>query len=228
MFTQDHDEYLPKAWFNDEPNTGDPGGWSYRDPLWGWDYVLQPYLKNKQVFKCPSDPRQGNQGFRGLWTTASTPYSGGTLGAKHTEDDIPNSYRYNLSNHPNGPWNALPLAAMDRPAEAIIIAESVAGVDEADWHQVATWEGGGDGDRARVCKDYTNNIAFDRHINKTGRSVQSARSHTSETAQKVFTKSQRDSGHVELRVRRRPCQGNELGINLGSESARTWTTMGLR
>ena len=45
MFAQDYDEYLPKAWFNDEPSwNGCPNGgrycWPWRDPMWGWDYVL--------------------------------------------------------------------------------------------------------------------------------------------------------------------------------------------
>jgi len=51
MFAQDHDEYLPKAWFNDEPDTSCPRCWGYRDPMWGWDYVLLPYVKNKQIYQ---------------------------------------------------------------------------------------------------------------------------------------------------------------------------------
>jgi prepilin-type N-terminal cleavage/methylation domain-containing protein/prepilin-type processing-associated H-X9-DG protein len=167
MFADDHNEKLPKAWFNDEAQPGEK--WEFGDPFWGWDYALQAYTKNKGIFRCPSD---ADTGMRGLWTNAGTTLRDpngnaiGPLGNRHTEDDIPGSFRYNISNHPNGPWTALHLAQLDRPAEAILIVESRLGVNNASWHQAATWEG----NEGYVCYDYTNNLAFDRHFGKLDRS----------------------------------------------------------
>ena len=41
-YSQDYDERLPL--------TPDPGALSY---LW-WDNTVQPYIKNRQILKCPS------------------------------------------------------------------------------------------------------------------------------------------------------------------------------
>src|SRR6266702_887822 len=42
MYTQDYDSYFPKSWYN--------------QPLYGFDVALYPYIKNKGVFLCPSNP----------------------------------------------------------------------------------------------------------------------------------------------------------------------------
>jgi prepilin-type N-terminal cleavage/methylation domain-containing protein/prepilin-type processing-associated H-X9-DG protein len=139
MFAQDYDENLPKAWFNDEiggQRTGMP-------PETGWDTAIYPYVKNTGIFKCPSDSEAPA---RGSWTVPNP--------------GIPGSFRYNMSNHPNGPWSSLSLAALDRPADAILITEGTSGVNGDNFHQLATWEGE---NKAYVCIDYTNNAAYDRH-----------------------------------------------------------------
>lgn len=158
MFAQDHDEFLPKAWFNDEPNSADCGNgqrgcWGYKDPMWGWDYVLQSYTKNKGIFQCPSDSESYT---RGLWndTWANLP-------DQPTADNVPGSYRFNMSNNPDGPWGALKLAALDQPSQAIEIMESRPGVNNAEFGHVATWEGAKT--EGFVCNDFTTNVGFDRH-----------------------------------------------------------------
>jgi prepilin-type N-terminal cleavage/methylation domain-containing protein/prepilin-type processing-associated H-X9-DG protein len=159
MFAQDHDEYLPKAWFNDEPDTSCPQCWGYKDPMWGWDYVLLPYVKNKQIYQCPSDSESYP---RGLWNDGWS-----NLPDKPDADNIPGSYRINISDYPNGPWNALKLAALEKPAEAIQIVESVPGVNNWEWHQVATWEA----DPGYVCIDFTANVGYNRHNKTSGTSI---------------------------------------------------------
>jgi len=42
MYTQDYDGYFPKSW--------------YSGPQYGFDVAIYPYLKNIQVFACPSNP----------------------------------------------------------------------------------------------------------------------------------------------------------------------------
>ncbi len=159
MFAQDHDEMLPKAFFNDVVNgpTGLP--W-----YTGWDAALYPYYKNLEMLRCPSD---GQRTMRGKATDL----------APTGVNKIPGSYRYNISNQPNGPWDALSLAALDRPTDAILIAEGTDGVKEANWHQLATWEG----DEGYVCIDFTNNAAYDRHTKTdTNRSTATWRSNSPE------------------------------------------------
>jgi prepilin-type N-terminal cleavage/methylation domain-containing protein/prepilin-type processing-associated H-X9-DG protein len=168
MFAQDFNEYLPKAYFNDVVDG--PTGWPWNT---GWDTAIQAYVKNLQVFKCPSDSLDPA---RGSWMVPNP--------------GIPGSFRYNLSNHPNGPWDALSLAALDRPAEAILISESNPGVNGWNWHQVATWEDF----PGLVCIDFTNNTGFDRHISKVaGRHAKGAGGWESATAEPL-NRSERDRG----------------------------------
>lgn len=140
MFTQDHNEMLPKAYFNDVIDG--PSGYTWDT---GWETVLYPYVKSKDVFSCPSAPK----GTRGI--NANYDPKGGS---------IPDSYRFNMSNQPNGPWDATALPSYDRPAEAILIAEGTSGVNNSRYNQLSTFE---PGIEAYVCIDFTNNVAYDRH-----------------------------------------------------------------
>jgi prepilin-type processing-associated H-X9-DG protein/prepilin-type N-terminal cleavage/methylation domain-containing protein len=158
MFTIEHGGYLPKAWFNDGPVFGDANGkrWGFRDPMWGWDYVLQKHIKNKEVFRCPSDPTDV---VRGEWNDGYA-----NLPDSPKADNIPASYRINLSDYKS--WGlAIKVFQLRRPAEAIYILEGTKGRSPMDyWHHVATWEpdtaasGGG-----HVSIKKTINVAFDRH-----------------------------------------------------------------
>ncbi len=176
MFTQDHDEFLPKAYFNDVVD-GDTG-WTYQT---GWDEAIYSYTKNGNIFACPSD-------------SDSRTYTPPALGGDNRPHPgagtkFATSYRINASNQPRGPWDPTSLSMMDRPSDAIIIAESVPGVNQDNpdgtgdnFNQLATWEGE---DRNYVCgkatDNYTNNVAFDRHINKIpGRSYKTYTKHTAE------------------------------------------------
>ena len=174
MFTQDHDELLPKAFFNDvvNGNTGLP--WNT-----GWDEAIYPYTKNVQILACPSDTEKRTYKIDPADANYDAhPFKGLT---------VPTSYRYNASNLPNGPWDALSLAGMDMPAEAILITESLPGVNNANWNQLATWETGKEG---YVCNNFTNNTAFDRHTGRTSRPASGWQS----TNPEVLNASERDRG----------------------------------
>ena len=96
FFANDHNGWLLKVWFNDTPNIDTYGAgtpspdWGFRNPLWGWDYVLKKTADlSDDVFRCPSDPS-------GL--VRATGDDGDTgLGPERFEDNIPASYRYNWS-----------------------------------------------------------------------------------------------------------------------------------
>jgi type II secretory pathway pseudopilin PulG len=65
MYAQDYDEGLPPSWRG--MNTEAPGGCWYCDPgdaeglpdykcTWYWPHFTYPYVKNTQIYRCPSSP----------------------------------------------------------------------------------------------------------------------------------------------------------------------------
>jgi len=154
MFTQDHNEYLPKGFFNDQATGGEPWGQPWN---WGWEEDLYPYLKSHGVYKCPDDssnlvrqyPDSNGVDHPGNWCTNNP----------DAQDCFWASYRYNISNQPNGPWTALKLSGLDQPADAIVIAESMPGSDNSNWNILST----GEAPDGIVCVNNVSNTAFDRH-----------------------------------------------------------------
>jgi prepilin-type processing-associated H-X9-DG protein len=148
MFAQEHKLHLPKAWFNSGPTPAAntvadvlaydkiQESWGYRDPLWGWDYLLLKYMKgNKQVFRCPSDDSSITRA-----------------------DDIPASYRMNIS-HQSDPFRAVKLTQIPKAAQAIMLVEGM----PSPFHHIATWETGNTGNDGKVGKWNRVNIAYKRH-----------------------------------------------------------------
>jgi len=65
QYIQDYDETFPISGYTapaGDPMIGKPdapwGVWKYASI--GWDKAIQPYVKNTQIFRCPSAFRQGN------------------------------------------------------------------------------------------------------------------------------------------------------------------------
>jgi prepilin-type processing-associated H-X9-DG protein/prepilin-type N-terminal cleavage/methylation domain-containing protein len=168
MFSQEHNGFLPKGWYNNRPVTTPPAdtnsiaaeagasdSWRYPYPFLGWDYVLLGYIKNgKQVFQCPSDPEGP---LRGVTFDS-------IQGDAADTDNIPASYRLNMSNNAD-PLTAIKISRLRRSTEAIIIADGAKAVTAgfAPWHHVATWESGADGQLGIKSK---RNIASERHSKK--------------------------------------------------------------
>ena len=86
QYTQDYDERMPMHW---------AGG---VDVKLQWVQTLQPYVKNYQVFFCPS---------------ASTKNSGATVSSANI------AYGYNFAN-----LNAVALAAINEPSETLLLADT--------------------------------------------------------------------------------------------------------
>ncbi len=66
MYVQDYDEMYPcNSWDGAFMGTtqNDIGIDEPKFTLWPWR--IQPYIKNKQIFVCPSDPATGKSGWRG-------------------------------------------------------------------------------------------------------------------------------------------------------------------
>ena len=159
LFTQDHKGYLPKAWYNDGPVASQFAGgvtsWPYRNPKYGWDFLLLRYLgNNKDVFRCPNDEY-------GL-------FRGDPNDNAPDSDKIPASYRINISNqHVFGgrpdlpgdrPYFATKYSRLKHPSQAILFFDGANSM--ALWHHVATWEVSALG---RVSRADKTNVAWNRH-----------------------------------------------------------------
>jgi prepilin-type processing-associated H-X9-DG protein len=155
LFVNEHQGYLPKAWFNTRPRStvpittvlGPEDIWRYPYPYWGWDYILNLSIKNKNVFRCPSDES-------GLMRDVDG----------NPKNMIPASYRINLSDSIDPIW-AIKVTQLRKPYEAIFIAEG--GLRDSLFHHVATWEPDPTGTPARVNQvAKKENAGYDRHSNK--------------------------------------------------------------
>jgi len=121
QYLQDYDERFPLWVWCDSVNQGNPGNYGPGTPdtPWGpwknnhigWDKTVQPYIKNIQVFKCPSNDT-------GVETNA-TPNDGG-------DDQAPTgAVNYSMNSHLNAREQSTSNIARVRfPAVTILLAES--------------------------------------------------------------------------------------------------------
>lgn len=109
-YIQDNDETTPSAWYN-------PGGAGYPG-TWRWMDCIYPYVKNTQVFRCPS--ASGNTaGYTFRDPATSTGTTGGPFG----------SYGYNVAYWGGGANNAqspnnVGLQQIERPAQTLFVADT--------------------------------------------------------------------------------------------------------
>ena len=127
MYQQDFDETIP---FNRECNNpGSPYVCIAGRSILGWVDLVDPYVKNRQVFKCPSDPMkqvaypagtldmQGNPATRGhVWMGGATGSAGGEWQTSYARNN-------NLAN--NGTSTAT-LAAIQYPTTTVLLLEFAA------------------------------------------------------------------------------------------------------
>jgi len=142
MYVQDNDEtfYWQKDWDEEANVGGGPWGNSYYTYV-RWPVVHLPYLKNYGVFQCPSD-KDRNRGYQA--TSPTSQGNGAVAGVP-----FPCSFGINLmlSTYTNGP---VPLAAVQRPAEKIFVAEALVPFAccenwNVEYHRAANWNGGENG-----------------------------------------------------------------------------------
>jgi len=98
MYAQDYDEMMPRVYVGGPLSYTLPNGSSYSGYLL-WHTMLFPYIKNIQVYNCPSDTQR--------WTGQ---YTGST------------SYGLNVYNH-----YGLSLSSFQAPAENMVFAEATGG-----------------------------------------------------------------------------------------------------
>ena len=183
MWKTDHDGYLVRAEYNQESG-GQETGISYYHNT--WDYALQPYVKNKDMFKSPLDPGLAKRGTGHdasdhdytcpVWD-ASRAYCKddnwtdiGPLGAEAANLVIGGSYRLNSSNQPGyGADKTMHFrtsaneSSIDQLASLILIVPSGKGpkTDTNNYHEVTTADAGFPA--VNVCYDKTEPVGYDRN-----------------------------------------------------------------
>ena len=108
MYCQDYDEKMPIEFF----------GWNVNPPT--WREIIAPYLKNLQIFQCPSEGTwQYSYGMDPNWTVWAGGYYGETIGlakfARPAETLLIGENRDNdwPTNLPGSTWGAIQLRHND-------------------------------------------------------------------------------------------------------------------
>jgi prepilin-type N-terminal cleavage/methylation domain-containing protein/prepilin-type processing-associated H-X9-DG protein len=124
MYVQDYDETMPASFAINPPINGGQRG---EIPF---DSQLMPYIKNDQLFGCPSDAATRGAAVLGnLWdgkyAGRVTKRSYGYVGATYTQERANSGGSQPDPNTGMSQWqNGNALAAIDAPAETIAITES--------------------------------------------------------------------------------------------------------
>ncbi len=107
QYVQDYDEVYPFS-YNYINNGGVWGAGGGSGGYWHWTYCVQPYMKNEQLFVCPSDKNKG------LAPTNSFDLQAPRLSYIGNEA---------VMCRPKTTYNVVPMSAVDAPANLICVAE---------------------------------------------------------------------------------------------------------
>ncbi len=113
MYVSDYDEMWVPIW---PSATGYPGG-SIR-----WMHVILPYVKNTQIFTCPSAPDQFWTGGLNAAGTACDSKCGYGANTSWTADDT--TYRTHVGPFRGAMYGTVSLAAIKLPSECIALADT--------------------------------------------------------------------------------------------------------
>jgi prepilin-type N-terminal cleavage/methylation domain-containing protein/prepilin-type processing-associated H-X9-DG protein len=119
MYFQDYDETMLQDWYGD---------WRPSDPTrewYKWMDAVYPYVKNEQIFNCPSHSLNTKYVYYKRLTAPASNYG---------------SYRVNVTYHdPSDAWNpptsgfgnVVTMARLQVPADTVFVVDAVA---EPEWH----------------------------------------------------------------------------------------------
>lgn len=141
MYTQDYDEKIVLTTYPFPSNT--------------WTDQAQPYIKNRQIFRCPSDQSQN-------WTTPQV------TKASILDPDPPvvrrSSYFINAYLSGSSQWGSL--AAVQSPASVIYIGESLEGITRDHFHPF-NWNGNQETPPNPLYSGFMHGATFDDAKNET-------------------------------------------------------------
>ena len=112
MYAQDYDEYLPLTTYPLPPNS--------------WTDQTQPYIKNRGIYKCPSDDSAN-------WVNAITPAPGWGMDGVRRSSYFLNAYMAGSSSYGR-------LSAIGTPASVIYVGESSKNIVRDHFHPF-NWNG---------------------------------------------------------------------------------------
>jgi prepilin-type N-terminal cleavage/methylation domain-containing protein/prepilin-type processing-associated H-X9-DG protein len=142
MYVQDYDETMPLAFARIAPING---GTENRIPI---DQQIKPYIKNDDIWKCPSDPqpRSGTPFWDGSYNGRNLFRSYGYVGRIDTvegaaRNELPDSNTGMSIWDDNTPRSGNSLAMIDMPADTIAIVETWNAVGGNSDSRVGNWWG---------------------------------------------------------------------------------------
>jgi prepilin-type N-terminal cleavage/methylation domain-containing protein/prepilin-type processing-associated H-X9-DG protein len=142
MYTQDYDENYPK---NEFINQGGWGSWPDNHYLWSSARGIQPYIKNRQVFQCPSDSGGLDLGIAqavgasrapGLLSYMPNAFHSGSWFSSTAFGVVNGQGLITVGSTWGSPETATSLAAVSSPAENFMVVEGM-------WDVVNWWCGSG-------------------------------------------------------------------------------------
>ncbi len=119
MYTQDYDELLPSSWLGNGPAANfDPGP----GPAYTWQWMILPYIKNSDVYACPSNRFKKRENWRAMFF--GTPQ---VLIPMHyiVNRQVIGQFKF------EGPS---PLSAIESPADAIAVNENKGRYMDSTWN----------------------------------------------------------------------------------------------
>jgi len=126
MYSQDYDENFPQWKWDQNYSTswGDAATFSPNNATTIWYYAIYPYVKNGQVYTCPSDPRKVKFSQNGWFVWTGT----GPKGALRNLDNNVLSYGANEPLTYSFPG----LAQIDKPADTFLVADMMSALSSWD------------------------------------------------------------------------------------------------
>jgi prepilin-type processing-associated H-X9-DG protein len=121
MYVQDYDETYPQAYYY-KNNTATTNGGSAGGYV-NWSATIQPYVKNLQMFVCPSDPNRGLGPDNPPCPNVADFTTPGCEAQVPRLSYIPNSAIMPRKRGPQDAPNVVPIAAIDAPADVIALTE---------------------------------------------------------------------------------------------------------
>jgi prepilin-type N-terminal cleavage/methylation domain-containing protein/prepilin-type processing-associated H-X9-DG protein len=121
MYVQDYDETYPQAYYY-KNNTASSNGSSSGGYV-TWTVTINPYIKNDQLFVCPSDPNKGIAPDNVPCTPYTDTVTPGCEAQVPRLSYLPNSAIMPRKRGPADAPHVVPMAAVDAPAGVIAIAE---------------------------------------------------------------------------------------------------------
>jgi prepilin-type N-terminal cleavage/methylation domain-containing protein/prepilin-type processing-associated H-X9-DG protein len=123
MYAQDYDETLPSTWMGNGAGAGGDAGPA---PAYTWQYMIIPYIKNDQVFICPSNRFSGREFWRPIYNGTPT---------------VSQPLNYTPNRHVIGQLKLdglSPLSGIDAPGSAIMIIENKTRWADAAWYHASS------------------------------------------------------------------------------------------